>query len=159
MQTTPANRFFAEVLRESGRMSKTVLITGASSGIGLATAKLFLAKGWNVVATLRKPAMDSQARLPGALVNRLDVQDRLNSAAVFRRRGRWRLRPGETREIRPGLLQVHAGTFLIVIACDGWFEERSHKTRVPSCKRRETCLQAVNAAVSLHYANVGRVHP
>lgn len=34
-------------------MSKTVLITGASSGIGEATAKYFLEKGWNVAATMR----------------------------------------------------------------------------------------------------------
>jgi NAD(P)-dependent dehydrogenase (short-subunit alcohol dehydrogenase family) len=36
-------------------MSKTVLITGASSGIGEATAKYFLQKGWNVSATMRSP--------------------------------------------------------------------------------------------------------
>lgn len=33
----------------------TVLITGCSSGFGLATAKLFLQKGWNVIATMRTP--------------------------------------------------------------------------------------------------------
>jgi NAD(P)-dependent dehydrogenase (short-subunit alcohol dehydrogenase family) len=36
-------------------MTKTVLITGASSGIGAATAKYFLDKGWNVSATMRSP--------------------------------------------------------------------------------------------------------
>ncbi|WP_204140946.1 SDR family oxidoreductase [Halomicronema sp. CCY15110] len=36
-------------------MSKTVLITGASSGIGEATGKYFLQKGWNVSATMRSP--------------------------------------------------------------------------------------------------------
>lgn len=38
-------------------MSKTVLITGASSGIGAATAKYFWQKGWNVSATMRSEAM------------------------------------------------------------------------------------------------------
>ena len=32
---------------------KTVLITGASSGVGEATARLFARNGWNVVASAR----------------------------------------------------------------------------------------------------------
>ncbi|KAI0427600.1 NAD(P)-binding protein [Xylaria sp. FL1042] len=36
-------------------MSRTVFITGANSGIGLATTKIFLANGWNVAATARRP--------------------------------------------------------------------------------------------------------
>ena len=36
-------------------MTSTVLITGCSSGFGLASADLFLARGWNVIATMRSP--------------------------------------------------------------------------------------------------------
>ncbi|AZQ55712.1 SDR family oxidoreductase [Burkholderia cenocepacia] len=37
---------------------KTVLITGCSSGFGLEIARVFLARDWQVVATMRKPAED-----------------------------------------------------------------------------------------------------
>lgn len=54
----------------------TVFITGASSGIGQATARLFQERGWNVVATMRSPekagAWTQQER---TLCTRLDVLD------------------------------------------------------------------------------------
>jgi NAD(P)-dependent dehydrogenase (short-subunit alcohol dehydrogenase family) len=57
-------------------MNKTVLITGASSGLGRATAKLFHTQGWNVVATMRTPAQETElTQLDRVLVTRLDVQD------------------------------------------------------------------------------------
>ncbi|HVU07172.1 MAG TPA: SDR family oxidoreductase [Verrucomicrobiae bacterium] len=57
-------------------MSKTILITGCSSGIGKASAKFFAAKGWNVIATLRSP--EKETELTGAnnlLIEKLNVQD------------------------------------------------------------------------------------
>lgn len=45
-------------------MTKTILITGASSGIGLATANYFYENGWNVVAAIIfKAATDSKDTL------------------------------------------------------------------------------------------------
>ncbi|MEM9540045.1 MAG: SDR family oxidoreductase [Cyanobacteria bacterium P01_E01_bin.42] len=55
---------------------KTILITGASSGIGKATAIKFQAEGWNVIATMRKPEAGSElAQLDNVLVTCLDVTD------------------------------------------------------------------------------------
>lgn len=57
-------------------MQNTILITGASSGIGKATAKLFQAKGWNVIATMRTPEKEIELnQLDNVLVTKLDVLD------------------------------------------------------------------------------------
>jgi NAD(P)-dependent dehydrogenase (short-subunit alcohol dehydrogenase family) len=65
-------------------MQRVVLITGASSGIGRATAERFLAEGWGVAATMRNPTGDDAlSGHPGALVTRLDVTDEASIAAAF----------------------------------------------------------------------------
>jgi NAD(P)-dependent dehydrogenase (short-subunit alcohol dehydrogenase family) len=65
----------------------TILITGCSSGFGLATAELFLEKGWNVVATQRTPRERRVGHLPESerlRVLRLDVTDRGSIDAAVR---------------------------------------------------------------------------
>jgi NAD(P)-dependent dehydrogenase (short-subunit alcohol dehydrogenase family) len=57
-------------------MTKTVLITGCSSGLGNTSAKKFAAEGWNVVATMRKPDERIAADYPQQIfVTKLDVTD------------------------------------------------------------------------------------
>lgn len=57
-------------------MTSTILITGSSSGIGRATAGHFQQRGWNVIATMRRPENETElTALDNVLVTRLDVQD------------------------------------------------------------------------------------
>jgi NAD(P)-dependent dehydrogenase (short-subunit alcohol dehydrogenase family) len=56
-------------------MTSTILITGCSSGFGAASVKFFLARGWNVIATMRSPnpkLFEDNKRL---LITALDVTD------------------------------------------------------------------------------------
>lgn len=52
---------------------KTILITGASSGYGLETARLFHARGWRVIATMRTPRLDVLPSCERMQVLALDV--------------------------------------------------------------------------------------
>ena len=54
---------------------KTVLITGCSSGYGLATARHFHAKGWTVIATMRSPREGLFAPSDRLRILSLDVTD------------------------------------------------------------------------------------
>jgi NAD(P)-dependent dehydrogenase (short-subunit alcohol dehydrogenase family) len=61
-------------------MAKTMLITGASSGIGKEAAKVFAADGWDVVAAMRSPEKE-QDLVPSdnMMLTRLDLQ---NAASI-----------------------------------------------------------------------------
>lgn len=57
-------------------MQKTIFITGASTGLGKATAKLFQSKGWNVIATMRDPEKEIElSQLQNVTLLPLDVTD------------------------------------------------------------------------------------
>ncbi|TCD10776.1 SDR family oxidoreductase [Pedobacter frigidisoli] len=55
---------------------KTIFITGASTGLGKATAKLFQSKGWQVLASMRNPEKETDLnQLPNVKLLPLDVTD------------------------------------------------------------------------------------
>lgn len=57
-------------------MQKTIFITGASSGLGKSTAKLFQSKGWQVIATMRNPEKETELnQLENTIVLPLDVSN------------------------------------------------------------------------------------
>ena len=75
------------MLTKYQKMKKTILITGASSGIGKETAKYFHKKGWNVVATMRNPEKETELKnLNNVLVTQLDVLD-INSIEIAIQQG------------------------------------------------------------------------
>ena len=66
---------------------KTALITGCSSGYGLATARHFHAQGWRVVATMRTPRDDLFPDAPNLRVLPLDVTQPDSIAAAIENAG------------------------------------------------------------------------
>ncbi|MCC9138663.1 SDR family oxidoreductase [Pontibacter silvestris] len=55
-------------------MGKTIFITGASAGLGKATARLFHSKGWKVIATMRNPEKETElSQLDSIVLLPLDV--------------------------------------------------------------------------------------
>ena len=64
-------------------MTKTIFITGASTGLGRATALLFAGKGWKVIATMRNPAKETElTQVAGITVLPLDVTKPAGIAAA-----------------------------------------------------------------------------
>jgi len=63
-----------------------IFITGSSTGLGKATAKLFAAKGWRVLATMRQPERETElGSIPGVTLLALDVTQPAQIRAVARR--------------------------------------------------------------------------
>lgn len=55
-------------------MPSTIFITGSSTGLGRATALLFASRGWQVIATMRRPEAETELRnVPGITLLPLDV--------------------------------------------------------------------------------------
>ncbi len=62
---------------------KSIVITGASSGIGKATAEHFARNGWRVAATMRTPEKETElTQLKNVSVYKLDVSDSASISAA-----------------------------------------------------------------------------
>jgi NAD(P)-dependent dehydrogenase (short-subunit alcohol dehydrogenase family) len=56
--------------------NKAIFITGSSSGLGRAAAKLFASKGWKVIASMRDPKKEKElGNIAGVTLTALDVTD------------------------------------------------------------------------------------
>jgi NAD(P)-dependent dehydrogenase (short-subunit alcohol dehydrogenase family) len=78
--------------------ASTVLITGANHGLGLELARQYADRGWNVIATARRPAGDPglaaleaiRAQHPNLVIEQLDVTD---SAMIRKLAAKYRNQP------------------------------------------------------------------
>lgn len=81
---------YADTTSTDSAYKPTVLITGANRGIGLEFVRQYAAKGWQVIATSRKPEKSDElntmaANNPHISVERLDVTDDQQIAALAKK--------------------------------------------------------------------------
>ncbi|GLB53579.1 hypothetical protein NBRC110019_26200 [Neptunitalea chrysea] len=64
---------------------KTIFITGASSGLGKETAKLFQKNGWQVIATMRNPEKEQELSvLENVSIHQLDITETENMDSLVK---------------------------------------------------------------------------
>ena len=122
-------------------MQKTIFITGASTGLGKATAKLFQSKGWNVIATMRQPEKDTELSqlknvtlLPLDVTNTAQIDSTVKQAlslgdidVVFNNAGYGLIGPLESTTDRQIVRQLETnvlGTIRVTQAFIPWFRKR-----------------------------------
>lgn len=85
-------RFFhpAQLCITNPIIMKSIFITGASTGLGRATVQLFHQKGWNVIATMRRPeeekelaALENVTLLPLDVTNPAQVTEAVQQAITL----------------------------------------------------------------------------
>lgn len=73
---TAARQTANSLNRPEHSMSRTILIVGASRGLGLGLARQFSSQGWQVIATVRDPARaDALKALAGVRIEALELDD------------------------------------------------------------------------------------
>ena len=124
-------------------MEKTIFITGASSGLGKATAKLFAAEGCKVIATMRKPenekelnSIDNITLLPLDVTNLDQIKETTQKAislgdidVVFNNAGYGLMGPLEPTSDEQIVRQIETnvlGVIRVTQAFIPYFRERQH---------------------------------
>src|SRR5690554_7960642 len=105
-------------------MNKTIFITGASSGLGKATAKLFASKGWTVIAAMRQPEKETElTQLPNIHRLKLDINNTEPTAEVA----------GAAEKIRPINVLLNNAAYGLMGAFEGTTNEQLAKQINTNC--------------------------
>ncbi|MEL6476416.1 MAG: SDR family oxidoreductase [Pseudomonadota bacterium] len=144
----------------------TILVTGASQGIGLATAKVFVEAGWQVVMAARNPDKIAQhAAALGATGLPTDVADPASVEALFaaiaERHGRLdavfnnagvNVPPSD-----PGELSFEDWRSVVSVNLDGAFLIASHAFKMMKAQSPQGGRIINNGSISAHAPRPGSV--